>query len=356
MVYFLTESARDKLYLGLFSFFKTLLRFLPPRLLISVTKQIGILIKIFCPREVKLATRQLELALEVPKEERSKIVRNLFRHVGESIGELLLIDRLEVTPYMEGAKKRKFPWQISISSPSTAYVQKVINSPKGAIGLSAHIGCFELLAAYYCAIGMNLTVVGRTPNYSFLEYILRNLRLAYGTKTIWRNELNSGQKILRALKKGGTVAFLIDQDTSLDNAFSPFFGLRAASPFGPIVIGLKYGLPIFSSFIIRTDALTHEVHTKQIDYSNIFDSSSDKHSREEIMLAAQYVLDIYNKRLEKVIREHPEQWIWWHRRWRRRPGIDYKKEPHKLPSYQGYLSWLSEILEKRNAGELLENY
>jgi KDO2-lipid IV(A) lauroyltransferase len=136
--------------------------------------------------------------------------------------------------------------------------------------------------------------------------------------------------LLNAVREGAVIAMLVDQDVDLDNVFIPFFGLPAAYPEAPIRLALKFSLPIFSSFIVRKRRLTHHIITQKID----FDAKSDD--------VIQNILTVYNKRLENLIFHYPDQWIWWHKRWRRRPNIDYKKEPSRLMSTKQYLKWLEE--------------
>jgi hypothetical protein len=54
------------------------------------------------------------------------------------------------------------------------------------------------------------------------------------------------------------------------------------------------------------------------------------------------ILKEYCRRIEAVIAEHPGQWLWWHRRWRRRPGIDYNANPDQLLGAKDYVTWLRE--------------
>jgi len=53
-----------------------------------------------------------------------------------------------------------------------------------------------------------------------------------------------------------------------------------------------------------------------------------------------YILKTYRDLLEDVIKKHPGQWVWWHRRWRRRPGVDYNLCPEKLLKTNDYITWM----------------
>jgi KDO2-lipid IV(A) lauroyltransferase len=144
-------------------------------------------------------------------------------------------------------------------------------------------------------------------------------------QTIWRNDPNAGVKLVQLTKQKNWLAVLIDQDVNLKNQFYPFFGVPAAYPIAPIVLAIKHSLPIFSSFIIRQDDFKHLVSTRQVYY--------DTHSES----AVEQVLSAYTHHLESIMLEYPEQWVWWHRRWRRRP------EGGKTRTTAEYLKWLKTI-------------
>ena len=57
----------------------------------------------------------------------------------------------------------------------------------------------------------------------------------------------------------------------------------------------------------------------------------------------EYIIEEYSKTLENLIIKYPDQWVWWHRRWRRRPEIDYKQYPELLPSSIEYVRWIQEL-------------
>jgi KDO2-lipid IV(A) lauroyltransferase len=140
-------------------------------------------------------------------------------------------------------------------------------------------------------------------------------------------------KILKALRSGATISALIDQDTKLESAYAPFFGLDAASPSGLIKLAVRKNIPILSCFIVRSGPDNYQLHSKIIDYDS---SSAD---------SLNSIVCRYNQELERVISLYPEQWVWWHKRWRRRPGVDYNANPNELKNSVDYSGWIASISE-----------
>ncbi|MCB0360949.1 MAG: lysophospholipid acyltransferase family protein, partial [Bdellovibrionales bacterium] len=282
----------------------------------------------FCKRERKIAEAQLSRALGATDSVASEVVADVFAHVGETAAEIMIGERLlasssggPATPFFE-------------HHPDDALIA-AWRSKTGAIALSGHLGNFELLAANYVHQGVDLSVIGRRPNYPEFAAWLEQQRSKLGLQTLWREDPRSAAKIVRAVKRGGVVGVLIDQDVNLENRFSEFFGLPAASPIGPIRIALRYRLPIVTSFSYRVARLRHVVVSHPLAYELQNDPGPEQFEE-----ALRFVLREYNRRLEELLRAAPAQWPWWHRRWRRQPGIDYEREPEKLRSTNDYVAWL----------------
>jgi len=210
--------------------------------------------------------------------------------------------------------------------------QEILEAGKdrGSMVLGAHLACFELLAAYFSNRGLDLFVVGRKPNYQLLDHFITSVR---ETPTIWREDKRATHKLLKAFRGNSTVASLIDQDTKLDSVYGKFFFAEAAAPSGLLNLAVKTDKPLFSCLLTRNfeSKESFKISVRKLDSKAPAGISLLTHC-----------LAQYNAHLEDVIRANPEQWVWWHRRWRHRPEIDYTSEPEKLGSTNQYLSWLEQ--------------
>jgi KDO2-lipid IV(A) lauroyltransferase len=316
---------------ALFAFraLRSLLRFLPQRSALALGRGAGRIAAACCPRECRIARAQAAAAARsLPdSEQRNKLqqlglINKVFAHVGQAVVESMFLDRF-LQPLPSAVHEFR-----GVTSQGQEHVDELIRNGQGAVTLSGHVGSFELLAAFHVASGAQVSVIGRIPNYSGVEIALRELRTAYGVEVLWRNDPSAARKLIEALRAGRVVAALIDQDVNLENTFVPFFGRPAAYPSAVIRLAIKKKVPILSSFIVRTAATRHRVITDRIAY----DPDDPQ--------AVEHVLRIFNGRLEALICEYPEQWIWWHRRWRRRPGENYDEHPEHLRSTAEYVRWL----------------
>lgn len=334
-----------------------LLSIIPLCILGSIFGIIAVFVSFFVGMDRKVAATQIRFALMGSSNKSNLLCRlkdditvaainfGSFFHVGYSIAELLKwrsiigITDLLALQKDENLRNQRFGKEQKVASfkqvrlVGADIVRNVVDSGVGCVALAGHIGNFELLAAMFANLGPKLTIVARSPQYTSLHRLLDQIRMSYGLNLLWREDSSVAKKILVALKSGHIVALLIDQDTKLPSVFSEFFGLDAATPIGPIKLAIKARVPLFTSFICRTSWNTHEIiiNSITVDYS----SDSEQTERE--------IIAMYNRRLEDIIKHHPCQWLWWHRRWRRRPDIDYHKMPEVLLNKSDYVAWLKRV-------------
>ena len=171
----------------------------------------------------------------------------------------------------------------------------------GCLFLSAHIGNWELLAPYITkALKLKGSLVARTARSPIMHHILNNFRDKSGAEVVWKSKRAGAVQAMQYLKNGYCLGALIDQDTQVDSIMLPFFGHSAKTPSGIVNIAKRVDASIASVFVIRTATGKFECRCQFIDQTK---------SLEDILLT-------YHQHLEEVIREFPDQWVWFHKRWR----------------------------------------
>ena len=315
-----------------------LLRLLPLGAACSISTAIAGALSGFFKREAQVAKAQLAFAFGGEPSEHASTYRKVFRHLGTTVAELIVSSRLLPQPPLPGEPVTYRPTEyIHCDRGEQDLMLRYSASKTSILALGSHFGNFELQAAFYAHCGVPLYVIGRKPNYAAVADFAQQLRSRHLLTTIWREDPSSPRKLVKALKSGAVIGALIDQDIDLENGFAPFFGLEAASPIAPIRLAVKYQTPIIYCFSMRGNDGKHTIFTGEIEYN--CDDGLDS--------AVRHVLGQYNLHLEEFVRRCPEQWVWWHRRWRRRPEIDYKDTPEQLRSTKAYVSWISHQTNRR---------
>ena len=243
--------------------------------------------------------RHLSLAFgrEKNKEEIERLARCVFEHFTTAFVDFVRIDDFVA---------REFRGIVSCEG--FEYLEEAFKMKKGVIALTAHFGNWELLGAYVVHRGIPLRVVGTALEDPRLDEMLVSARNRAGYSNIARGK--DTKEILRALQQGDVLGMLIDQDTRVAGVFVDFFGIPAHTPSGPALLARKYNVPIVPIFMWLKEDLSYQLECfPPIDLSRTDDAAHD------LQVNTQKCSDAY----ERIIRRHPEQWAWMHKRWKTRP-------------------------------------
>jgi len=180
--------------------------------------------------------------------------------------------------------------------------------------VGGHIGSFELLPYIYAISGHPMGYIVRNFKARKLDEWWNSVREKKGNQII--NRKGGFKGVLKHLRAGKDVGLLIDQNVRNDHAvFVQLFGHPAATTKTLGIAALKSGGPVIVTCMIYCGGDKYEVISSECDLHQIYES--EEISRDEkVKRATQLVTDVY----EKMIREYPDQWFWFHRRFRTTPA------------------------------------
>jgi len=130
-----------------------------------------------------------------------------------------------------------------------------------------------------------------------------------GMKVIGRKE--APKKVLRALRSGGAVGIVGDQNVRRGGVFVDFFGKPAATARGTALFALRTGAPVFLGMATRLPGFPqrYRVTFEPVEFVPTGDMERDVLS----------LTEAHTRHLENHVRRAPEQYFWQHRRWKTRP-------------------------------------
>jgi KDO2-lipid IV(A) lauroyltransferase len=184
---------------------------------------------------------------------------------------------------------------------------------RGVLVATAHLGNWELSAFAHALMTSPMHIVVRPLDNPRVDALVEHRRALSGNRIISKRD--GAREILRALKSGEAVGILIDQNTTLDEGvFVNFFGTQACAGSAFAKLAHHSGAAVVPGYALWSD--------KERRYILRFDP--------EIPMTGDVGSDTQaiHAHLESVIREHPDQYLWLHRRWKTRP-------PGEAPLYQG---------------------
>jgi Kdo2-lipid IVA lauroyltransferase/acyltransferase len=244
------------------------------------------------------------LALAFPERsvgERRRILRASLANLGRMVAELAHLPRLSADDL-----------RAMVEFEDEAWWAEHVGKPRdtGALILSGHFGNWELLVFAHGMRGYPVSMVHRTIANALVDRWLNALRARAGTQLVRKRRAAGG--VLRALHDRGLLVLPFDQNSTRGlGVFVDFFGIPASTNSGIARLALRTGAPVVPAFIVRDGTRAHHrVHVLPIMYA---ERSGDFES--DVRRATQQFSDVF----ESMVRRHPEQWLWVHKRWKTRP-------------------------------------
>ena len=180
----------------------------------------------------------------------------------------------------------------------------------GAVLVSGHFGCWEILGVGIATLGYSVLSVARPLKNLLVDRRLQRLRESTGQKVLPKK--GSMRQALQALKNGYHLGFLIDQDARRQGIFVDFFGRPASTHTSAARLAISAGVPLAFIYAQRTGYRNQF----RIGVKDVIVPRKHADQDEEVLRITQRL----TTDLEDVVRQWPQQWLWMHRRWKTYPG------------------------------------
>lgn len=251
-------------------------------------------------REIALETLSIAFGEHKSRREMEEIARECFIFVAKSGVELLfLMDRPALL------KER-------VSIEGRQYLDDALSRGRGAILVSAHFGNFPLMLAYLSLSGYKTAGIMRPMRDAKVEKVFLAKRTRMGIKTIYSQPRSSCvNNTIQALRNNELVVIPIDQNFGSGGVFVNFFGRKAATAPGPVVLAQRTGAALLPCFIVRQKDDSHK-----IIFEPILELKEGQNSEGTVMTNIRHLTEI----IESYIRRYPAEWGWFHRRWKSKPS------------------------------------
>jgi KDO2-lipid IV(A) lauroyltransferase len=262
----------------------------------TLTRRLGPLLP-----EQRIGRANLTAAFpEKSAEEIETILAGVWENLGRVGAEFAHLDK--VWDYDPDHPERS---RIETSPRSLELFEQLRLDGKPALIFASHLGNWELPAVAAVAHGLDTAVLFRRPNIASADRVVQELR-AVKMGTLVAAGGTAPFKLAQALQDGKHVAMLIDQHYS-NGVDVTFFGRKAKA--NPMLARLlrQIECPIHGARIVRLPG-----NRFRAELSEEVAPVRDANGRIDIQGTMQAVTSV----VEGWVREHPEQWLWLHRRWR----------------------------------------
>jgi len=271
-------------------------------------KAIGIIISVIPIDRLNVSQENIRMSLghSMTHSEITGLNRKIFKHFGQTLFELahvFRINRENLDDYVvfEGAKN----------------LTQALSKGRGVFLLSGHLGNWEIMPT---ALGIRfgrLSAIISPQHSPAIERLLFKLRTRFGMEVIPKQ--NGMKKIISAIKQNRIVGILLDLNTPYSNGvFVKFLGRAACTNRGLALMALKMDTPVIPAFSVReVDGLYHIMLGEEVKLIRTGNRTLDIEENTAL----------FTRIIESYVIRYPDQWLWFHRRWKTRPYSP-------LPDYQ----------------------
>lgn len=193
-----------------------------------------------------------------------------------------------------------------LEGPGLAQLENAAETGRPVVLAAAHFGNYDAIRAALLGRGWQVGGLYRPMNNPFFNrhYIAAIERIG---KPLFPRGRKGLAAMLKFLRGGGMLAIGFDQYVH-EGVLLRFFDKPTMTALTPAELALKYGALLIPITAIRQqDGLNFRIHV----------SAPPPEATPEAMMQA------LNDNLEALIRAHPGQWLWAHRRWKNDPSVGY---------------------------------
>ncbi|MFI5403801.1 MAG: lysophospholipid acyltransferase family protein [Planctomycetota bacterium] len=217
------------------------------------------------------------------------LVRAVYRHFAEAAVDILFFRRL--------FNPMRFPEHFRFEG--DAHAHYLATRPQGAVLVTGHFGNWELYGAALRHLGIPVAAVARPLAVPWLDRAVGRFRRAHTQETIPKRD--ALPLAMKAIRRGVCVVFLADQAAGREGIPIPFFGRDAQTYTAPAALALKLGVPLYAGYSTRLgDGISYRCFAEHVPAEGDVESLTRR----------------LNVLLEGYVRACPEQWWWFHRRFK----------------------------------------
>jgi len=246
------------------------------------------------PLRKSVALKNISIAFpDQSKAENNQLVKACYCHFGMILADFFRLPKV---------KREKNTAIVNIPSESI----KLFKQNQGGIILTGHLGNWEYIGPFLSMRGIKCAGVAQIQHNSTSDVFFNELRKTDLMRII---PIDAGSKVMiRSIREGYYLGLISDQNAGRKGTKAQFFNSPVSVPKGAAAFHLKTNTPILLGFCILSMDFTYHLSFQEMDMKGLPENSND---------AIVEINQRYSKLLEEAIREHPQQYFWFHRKWGR---------------------------------------
>jgi len=240
-----------------------------------------------------VARRNLRRAMpELDPEQIERTTRKVWNNLGRVVAEYPRLREIRIFEPRGRVETSGFGDILNARSGSKRY-----------IFFSAHYGNWEIASLAAAQAGLAIANVYRAPNNPIVDRLLTRMR--GGETVLIPKGRVAARRAMESLRIGRHLSMLVDQKMN-DGIAVPFFGRDAMTAPALARLALRFNATVVPVRVLRLKGASFRLMAETpLALPRSGDSATDTYT----------LMTKVNETVERWVREHPEQWLWVHRRW-----------------------------------------
>ena len=210
--------------------------------------------------------------------------------------------RLVSTNFMEFLALPKSYESLNFRVENQHIVDDAAQQGKGVLIITGHFGLWEILGSWLGKNGYPVWGIIQRQGNRGADLFVKELRESYGMKHLYRK--SSIENMYALLKENKMLILASDQDAKKRGVFVNFFGQPSSTPKGSARVHIQSGAPMIFSLAHKEKDGTVVISFDKIELNG--------------SASIETITQTYTTMLEDKIREYPDHYFWFHRKWKTR--------------------------------------
>jgi Kdo2-lipid IVA lauroyltransferase/acyltransferase len=232
-----------------------------------------------------------------------QILAGVWDNLGRVAAEFAHLDEFHIE---DATAPESTPNGITYTPKTAERYERIISSGGPTLGFTAHLANWEIPAVSAKLLGVHSAILYRRPNIRAISDAVIRLRAGVMGELI-PTGFDAPLRLARLLESGVPVGMLVDQHFGKGVEVT-FFGRPCKA--NPLIalLARQMECPIYGVRVVRLP----DGNRFCCEITDPIEPPRDADGRIDISGTMQVITSA----VEGWIREHPEQWLWLHRRWR----------------------------------------
>ncbi|MEG1582391.1 MAG: lysophospholipid acyltransferase family protein [Cetobacterium sp.] len=277
-----------KLQYIVFKFFRWLLLLFPEKTRFKFAEMLAILGYKLIKKRRLIALANLELAFpEKTENERKRIAVESYKIMSKAFLSTLWFD-----DYLKN----------SVSIEDLDKIEKIKERGQGLAVALIHMGNME--ANLKATEKYKVVTVAKAQRNPYIDKFITESRKKLNLVLIKKSKQTS-RELLEQIEEKNVIALFSDHRDKGANV--EFFGAETVSPTGIINIALKHNMPLVIGYnVMNRDNTSTTYFTNEIELERTESFKEDVKNNTQMLIS----------KMERIIINYPNQWMWFHDRWK----------------------------------------